>query len=108
MNIIQLKWLVYCSEEPKLATNVSQVPQLWTGFQTRELLERASQTHLHLGWSQVSTLLACVVVSTAWRNSAPPLRSTNTLSAARSSSPSLHRLCNFLAWRSAYHDYEGT
>jgi len=47
----QLKWLMYCSEEPKLATNVSQIPQLWTEFQTRELLEWASQMHLHLGWS---------------------------------------------------------
>ena len=89
MNMTQLKWLTYYSEEPKLATNVSQIPQLWTEFQTRELLEWASQTHLHLGWSQVSTSLACTVVSTAWHNRARSLSSTNTLSGARSSSPSL-------------------
>ena len=62
----QLKWLMYYSEEPKLATNVLQMLQLWTEFQTTELIEWASQTHLHLGWrSQVSTLLVCAVVSTA-------------------------------------------
>lgn len=60
----QLKWLMYYSEEPKLVTNLFQMLQLWTELQTRELQEWASQTHLHLGCSQVSTLLACAVVST--------------------------------------------
>ena len=36
----QLKWLMYFSEEPKLATNLSQRPQLRSEFQTRKLLER--------------------------------------------------------------------
>jgi len=44
----QLKWLMYYGEKPKLATNVFQMLQLWTEFQTRKLLEWASQTHLHL------------------------------------------------------------
>lgn len=90
MNTTQLKWLMYYSEGPKLATNLFQMLQLWTEFQTTERLEWACQMHLHLGCSQVSsTLLACAAVSTALAQQRATTQKHKHLSAARRSSPSL-------------------
>jgi hypothetical protein len=126
----QLKWLMYFSEEPKLATNLSQRPQLRSEFQTRKLLERDQSdapspglqpylhftglchctattlaqlhaiSHKHLGCNHISTLLASATVQLPrWHNFTRSVTSTNTLPAARTPSPSLQQLCNFLGWR---------